>query len=235
MQVTDLKMTLKVLIIGLGQLGLAAAKYVKERGFDTYGYDINTEAMDISQRSAGIKPVTDFGSHDFDVYVICVSTHKPDDIFSPQIDSILSVGDKISREAMKDGALISIESTIPKGTSKKLFELLNHRLHVIHVPHRWYASEEKEHGVNQLRVIGGVYDCCLRAGIRFYNGIEKRESYPDIIHSCDSNLGIPMHLVSDIEIAETTKVVENCHRYLQIAFALSSAIILFGIKSIPLI
>ncbi len=56
-QVTDLVMTCsKVLIIGLGQLGLAAAKYVKERGFDTYGYDINTEAMEITQ-SAGIKKV----------------------------------------------------------------------------------------------------------------------------------------------------------------------------------
>ena len=31
-----------ILIIGLGQLGLAAAKYVKERGFDAHGYDINT-------------------------------------------------------------------------------------------------------------------------------------------------------------------------------------------------
>ena len=51
----------KVIIIGLGQLGLAAAKYVKERGFDTYGYDINTEAMEIAQKTAGIKQVTDFG------------------------------------------------------------------------------------------------------------------------------------------------------------------------------
>jgi UDP-N-acetyl-D-mannosaminuronic acid dehydrogenase len=223
MQVADLIMTLKVLINGLGQLGLAAAKYVKERGFDTYGYDINTEAMEIAHRSAGIKQVTDFSSHDFDVYVICVSTHKPDDIFSPQIDGILSIADKISREAKKDGALISIESTIPKGTSKKVFELLNHRLHVVHAPHRWYALEEKEHGVNQLRVIGGVYDCCLRAGIQFYSAInsieEKRERYPDIIHNSGSNLGIPLHSVSNTEIAETTKVVENCHRYLQIAFA----------------
>jgi nucleotide sugar dehydrogenase len=207
MQVADLIMTLKVLIIGLGQLGLAAAKYVKERRFDTYGYDINMEAMEICQRSAGIKPVKDFGSHDFDVYIICVSTHKPDDIFSPQIDGILSVAEKISREAKKDGALVSIESTIPKGTSKKVFELLNHRLHVVHVPHRWYALEEKEHGVNQLRVIGGVYDCCLTAGMQFYSAING------------TNLGIPLHSVSKIEIAETTKVVENCHRYLQIALA----------------
>jgi UDP-N-acetyl-D-mannosaminuronate dehydrogenase len=28
-------------IIGSGQLGLSVAKYVKEHGFDTFGYDIN--------------------------------------------------------------------------------------------------------------------------------------------------------------------------------------------------
>ena len=59
----------KVLITGLGQLGLAVAKYVKERGFDTYGYDINTNSMEIAKTTAGIKQVTDFGSYDFDVYV----------------------------------------------------------------------------------------------------------------------------------------------------------------------
>jgi UDP-N-acetyl-D-mannosaminuronic acid dehydrogenase len=218
--VADLIMILnKVLINGLGQLGLAAAKYLKERGFDTYGYDINTEAMEIAHRTAGIKQVTDFGSEDFDVYVICVSTHKPDDIFSPQIDGILSIADKISREAKKDGALVSIESTIPKGTSMKVFEILNHRLHVVHAPHRWYASEEKEHGVNQLRVIGGVCDCCLTVGLQFYGsynddgGIYHAKSAPH------KGLGIPMHPVSKIETAEITKIAENVHRYLQIAFA----------------
>ncbi|KAF0869212.1 NAD(P)-binding domain-containing protein, partial [Candidatus Nitrosocosmicus agrestis] len=35
----------KVVVIGLGQLGLPVAKYVKEHGFDTYGYDINQKAM----------------------------------------------------------------------------------------------------------------------------------------------------------------------------------------------
>ena len=92
---------------------------------------------------------------DYDVIVLCISTHKPDDIFSPQVDGLLSIVEKISKEA-KTGALVSIESTVPKGTPKKVFELLNHRLHVVHAPHRWYALEEKEHGVNQLRVIGGV-------------------------------------------------------------------------------
>ena len=35
----------KVLVIGLGQLGLPVAKYVNERGLDVYGYDISSKAM----------------------------------------------------------------------------------------------------------------------------------------------------------------------------------------------
>jgi UDP-N-acetyl-D-mannosaminuronate dehydrogenase len=105
--------------------------------------------------------------------------------------------------------------------------LLNHRLHVVHAPHRWYALEEKEHGVNQLRVIGGVCDCCLNAGMQFYDAKHIQNLYPSPSFSLSShhiinntkNLEIPMHPVTEIEIAEITKVVENAHRYLQIAFA----------------
>ena len=215
----------KILIVGLGQLGLPVARYVKERGFETYGFDISKKAMDRAEKIAGIKKAdyqlvdaSDFISSsnlgDFDVYIITVSTHKPDDMFSPQIDGLLSVVEKISREVKKNGALLSIESTIPRGTSKKVFEMLNHRLHVVHAPHRWYALEENVHGVNQPRVIGGVCDCCLKAGMQFYDGgTSNRLSTPY------RSLGIPMHPVSEIEIAELTKIVENAHRYLQIAFA----------------
>jgi UDP-N-acetyl-D-mannosaminuronic acid dehydrogenase len=216
----------KVLIVGLGQLGLPVAKYVKERGFDTYGYDISTKAMERAEKIEGIKKAANFS--EFDIYILCVSTHKPEDMFSPQIDGLLSIADRISREA-KNGALVSIESTIPKGTSNKAFELLNHRLHVVHAPHRWYALEEKEHGVNQLRVIGGVCNCCLKLGVQFYDGNSvgygekggvEDSSFSSLSSiSSPKSLGIPMHPVTEIEIAEVTKVIENAHRYLQIAFA----------------
>ena len=242
----------KILVIGLGQLGLPVAKYVKDRGFDVYGYDISTKALERAEKTAGVKKAINFSG--FDVYIICVSTHRQEDMFSPQIEGILSiVQDKIAKEA-KNGALVSIESTIPKGTSKKVFEMLNHRLHVAHAPHRWYALEEKEHGVNQLRVVGGVCDCCLRAAMQFYDGavistieeqqaeastpksesIEAKEittsgngngnghskNNHSIFNSTkNTSLGIPMHPVPEIEIAELTKIIENAHRYLQIAFA----------------
>src|ERR687884_438492 len=230
----------KILVVGLGQLGLPVAKYVKEKGFDdVYGYDISPKATDRAEKTAGIKKATDFS--DFDVYIVCVSTHKPEDMFSPYIEGLLSIVYRISKEAKRNGALVSIESTIPRGTSNKVLEILGHRLHVAHAPHRWYALEEEEHGVNQLRVIGGVYDCCLEAAVQFYNGGNNNNnsdnscvvssnsgiSAANNIVTDDGNtnnsytrsLGIPMHPVSKIEIAEMTKIIENAHRYLQIAFA----------------
>ena len=222
----------KVVVIGLGQLGLPVAKYVKEKGFDAYGYDINEKAMSVAESNFGIKKASSF--NEFDVLIICVSTHVPDDMFSPQVDGLMSVVEKISREA-KTGALISIESTIPKGTSQKVFEKLDHRLHVVHAPHRWYALEEQDHGVNQLRILGGVSKCCLQEGLKFYDGkisvSDKEATLSSSFSPASSSaaaaaagaeahaLSIPMHPVSSIEVAELTKIIENAHRYLQIAFA----------------
>jgi UDP-N-acetyl-D-mannosaminuronic acid dehydrogenase len=213
----------KVLVVGLGQLGLPVAKYVKERGFETFGYDINPLRMQDAEKSFDIKSIEKFD--DIDVFILCVSTHDPNDEYTPFVDGLFSVAQKISREA-KNGSLVSIESTIPKGTSKKIFEMLNHRLHVAHAPHRWYSLEEDVHGVNQVRVVGGVSDCCLKVALQFYDsGNEALEFNDDTItrdshKSCRrSSLGIPMHPVSEIEIAELTKIIENADRYMQIAFS----------------
>jgi len=195
----------KILVIGLGKLGLTVIKNVKESGFDVYGYDIKTKAIDRAEKIAEIKHVVDFVSEDFNVFIISVSTNQPDNIFPPQIEGLLSTVNKISNEAKKECALGSIESIIPKGTSKKVFEILNHRFHVVHSAHRWYSLDEKEQGVNQLHVIGGVGDCCLKAGMQYY-GVTEEEIYFDITPFSYNSLGIPRHSASNIEIAEITKI-----------------------------
>ena len=215
----------KVLVIGLGQLGLPVAKYVKQRGFETFGYDMNSERMKQAEKNFGIKSIEQFD--EIDVFILCVSTHDPDDEYTPYVDGLFELARKISKEA-KNGSLVSIESTVPKGTSKKIFEILNHRLHVAHVPHRWYALEEEIHGVNQVRVIGGVSDCCLKTALQFYDRNNEALEFNDNTNNEDTSgsaqttavdLGIPMHPVSEIEIAELTKIIENADRYLQIAFS----------------
>jgi UDP-N-acetyl-D-mannosaminuronic acid dehydrogenase len=106
-----------VVIIGLGQLGLPVAKYIKEHVLILM--DINQKTMQSAEANYGIKQATNFG--DFDVLIICVSTHRPDDMFTPQVDGLMSVVEKISRVA-KSGALISIEVLYQEVLQKKYFK-----------------------------------------------------------------------------------------------------------------
>ena len=76
----------RVLVIGLGQLGLPVAKYVKERGFETFGYDINSLRADDAEKNYGIKRIERF--EDIDVFILCVSTHDPNDEYTPYVDGL---------------------------------------------------------------------------------------------------------------------------------------------------
>jgi len=67
----------------------------------------------------------------------------------------------------------------------------------------------------------GVCDCCLKAGMQFYGGVDNirvdQHSYSS--SSSPKNLGIPTRPVSNMEVTEITEHAENVHRYLQIGFA----------------
>jgi nucleotide sugar dehydrogenase len=200
----------KVLIIGLGQIGFAVACYIKnQEEYDVYGYDISPSARDRAELKIGIKNAADFTG--FDIYMVCISTHNRDDMFIPDTSGLKTVANKLSQEG-KEGALVVIESTVPQGTSKEFCETVGHKLHA---PHRWYGVEENDHGVNQPRVIGGVHDCCLKLGMEFFSGTDSVNGNPKTYNG----LGVPMMPLSKIELAELTKIIENSHRYLQIAFA----------------
>ena len=60
----------KILVMGLGQLGLPVAKYVKEKGFDVYGYDSNQLVMNNAENEHGIKKLENF--RDIDAFMICI-------------------------------------------------------------------------------------------------------------------------------------------------------------------
>jgi UDP-N-acetyl-D-mannosaminuronic acid dehydrogenase len=136
-----------------------------------------------------------------DVYIICVSTMLKNDL--PDLSPIFDVCEKISQKA-RSSSLVSIESTIMPGASKKIYEnIFNKNINLVHVPHRYWAEDQARHGVKQLRVIGAVNPESLNIGLKFYRDILK----------------IPLHVASSIEIAEMSKIAENAYRYVQIAFA----------------
>jgi UDP-N-acetyl-D-mannosaminuronic acid dehydrogenase len=191
----------RVLIIGLGQIGYSNAEYLKPKRLIVDGYDIDEKAVQRALDHGIIRRKAET-LREYDYYMICISTHRPENMFIPFPDGIFSLAHKLSHEGKK-GSLVAIESTIAKGTCRKVMEILGHRLHVAHVPHRFYANEKEERGVRQTRVLGGCESCCVAKALHFYRDI----------------LDIPLHVASSVEIAELTKIVENSHRFLEIAFA----------------
>ena len=191
----------KILIIGLGEIGYSIAEFLKENDIEADGYDIS-EAAKIRALDAGVISGIADNFSDYDYYIIAISTHNPENQFEPYMTSFYQLIETIAREG-KPNALISVESTIPYGTTRKILEIVNHRMHVAHIPHRYYNKEKSDHGVRQLRVLGTPKDCCRYVANNFYG----------------DQLGIPIHPVKSPEVAELTKIVENTYRYLQISFA----------------
>jgi UDP-N-acetyl-D-mannosaminuronate dehydrogenase len=97
--------------------------------------------------------------------------------------------------------LVSIESTVPVGTCRKISESYDLRT-LVHCPHRYWVEEPMAHGIKQQRVIGAINQQSLEKGLEFYHILD-----------------IPVHVCPTIEIAEMCKVAENAYRFVQIAFA----------------
>lgn len=191
----------RILVIGLGQIGYSNAEYMTSCGLSVDGFDINEKAMQRALENKVIQnKATSFKGYDY--YIICISTHRPENMFMPFLDGLFDITKRLAHEG-KTGALVGIDSTVTRGTSNKVKQILGHRLHVVHVPHRFYVHEKEEHGVRQTRVLGGCEPCCVR---------EARYFYADL-------LKIPIHIVNPVDIAELTKIAENSYRFLEIAFA----------------
>ncbi len=193
---------MKVCILGLGQIGFPVAEYVAARGIETWGYDISPSSVERASGTKNLEATSNWQDiPQANVYIVCVTTGQINDC--PDISAVFDVTKKIA-QAAKPTALVSIESTIVPGTCKKIYdETFKGKINIVHCPHRYWADQPKEHGVNQVRVIGGTTPKALEAGVKFYKDI----------------LGIPMFPVSSADVAEMCKITENSHRYIQIAYA----------------
>jgi nucleotide sugar dehydrogenase len=208
----------KILVLGLGQIGYHDAQYISSLGLTVDGYDISEKAV---KRALGDGVIAhaakDFSG--YDEYIVAISTHNPSDMFQPYLDGLTELCERLGSEA-KRSSLIAIESTIPPGYSEEIMSLVKHRLHVAHIPHRFFMEDKEKHGVRQLRVLGGCESCCANAALTFYKDV----------------LNIPVYPVQSIVYAELSKVIENTHRFLEIAFAEELRIFcdLYGLSFIEL-
>jgi UDP-N-acetyl-D-mannosaminuronic acid dehydrogenase len=195
---------MKVCVIGLGEVGLATAKYIADKKLDLWGYDISSVAVKRAKEAGILKVTQNWDDVPLvDVYLICIYTGLKGE--APDLSAIFDVCEKIKVKTTSSAKpLVSIESTIVPGLCKQVFkEIFDEHIHLVHVPHRYWAEEPLKHGVKQSRVIGGVDSESLEAGVKFYRNV----------------LGVPLYVASRVEVAEMCKIAENAYRFVQIAFA----------------
>jgi nucleotide sugar dehydrogenase len=192
---------MKVCVLGLGEVGLPTAAYVHEAGVDVLGYDIDEKAVERA-RMKGIAAHRIWNEiPECDIYIICVTTsiraNKSD------LSSVYDVCNRL-RPKLREDTLLSIESTVPPGTCRTIFNtVVEKRGMLVHVPHRYWVGDSVNHGVKQRRVIGAIDDKSMNGAISFYSDV----------------LGVSLFKASSIETAEMSKITENAYRYIQIAFA----------------
>jgi len=186
---------MKVCVIGLGTVGFHTVVYMKKYK-SVCGYDIDFQRV---KKASQYFPATDKWRDippDIKTYIICVGTGNK----YPDTKAVFDVSEKI-KEKMQTDTLISVESTVPPGTCRKIAKDFGFK-RLVCCPHRFWIEDKERCGIRQLRVLGGINDESIEAGLRFYKSVE-----------------IPIHAVSTIEVAELCKIVENSYRYVQIALA----------------
>ena len=181
--------------MGLGNIGLPVACHISKIFKQTlYGYDISQEAVEAA-RKIEIDASTELVYAD--IYVVAVNTWYR----NGHLD-MSAVEDCTKRASeLNHNALICFESTLVKGTARALskkYDLSN----IAVCPHRWWKQEEDKYGVVQLRVLGTLNEESQKKALTFYD-----------------SLGIPLHFVNSLEIAEISKLVENTYYYIRIAYA----------------
>ena len=179
--------------MGLGNIGLPVACHVS-KFYETKGYDISEAAV--------IKALTkcvDASTHleKADIYIIAVNTHYRNN--APDMSAVENCCSKISK--LNPNALVCFESTLSLGTASSLALKYNFRFVAV-CPHRWWQHDQINHGVVQVRVLGSLNRESDLKATEFYN-----------------KLGIPVHHVSSLELAEASKLVENTDFYVRIAYA----------------
>jgi UDP-N-acetyl-D-mannosaminuronic acid dehydrogenase len=214
----------KVVMIGLGYIGLPTAALIANNGIHVHGVDINPQvvetinmgkihivepSLDQAVATAVSKGLLQAATTPIEsnTYLIVVPTpFKANN--EPDI-SFVEAATKSIITLLKENDLYIIESTSPIGTTEKMMRYiyserpeLQDKLHIAYCPERVLPGNVMHELVNNDRVIGGVNEAATQKAIEFYKQFVKGELHP-----------------TNARTAEMCKLVENSSRDVQIAFA----------------
>lgn len=214
----------RVVMVGLGYIGLPTAALMASQNLMVLGVDTNTKVVETINRGeihivepeldGLVKHVVDrkllkasTEPAEADVYIIAVPTpfkenHQPDISYvTAATQSIIS--------CLSEGNLVIIESTSPIGTTEKMQALilnarpeLKNKLYFAYCPERVLPGNVIHELKHNDRVIGGIDHKSTEKASQFYSQFVVGQLHP-----------------TNARTAEMCKLVENSFRDVNIAFA----------------
>ena len=230
----------RLVVIGLGYVGLPVAASFARAGFDVTGLDVNAEKTAIINRgdcpiegkepglaelvaevvAAGRLRATDDYAVCREADVVLIAVETPiDSIHQPRY-SALRAALRSLEPHLKPGALVIIESTIAPGTMERLVRPIleaggkrtsGRDFYLVHCPERVMPGMLLRNLAQMSRVVGGDTPEAARLAQAFYR------------HIVEADLDL-----ADCVTAELVKTGENAYRDVQIAFANELALICAG-------
>ncbi len=227
--------TIKVGVVGLGYVGLPLAVEKARAGFDTTGFDIQPQKVDMVNqglnyigdvidddlselvREGKIRATSDFSFvKDMDFIAICVPT--PLDMYQqPDLSYVRSSTESIARY-MTPGTMVVLESTTYPGTTEELIKpileegsglVCGKDFYLGFSPERVDPGNRIYKTKNTPKVVGAIGEEALEVIASMYRAV----------------LDGDVHTVSSPAVAEMEKILENTFRNINIGLVNEMAIL----------
>ncbi len=218
---------MKISIIGLGYVGfpllIALANKTKH---EVLGFDISQKT--IEKINNNVCPIIDYQAEEefknskkltvttdeeklkgSEIFIICVPTPVNSD-FDPDYTPLIGASKTVAKY-LKNGNVVVVESTINPGTCEEVVapaieEIANLKLgedyDIVHAPERINPGDKTWNVTNLPRNIGG-------------SRVEAAQKVTDLYKEF---ITAEIRVVSNLKVAEASKIVENSFRDLNIAF-----------------
>ena len=218
----------KIIVMGLGYIGLPTASMLATKGHQVLGVDVNAQAVDIinSGRIHIVEPDLDIlvksavnsgnlkaslTPEEGDTFILAVPTPFKEVDGNPKAPDLayIETATRAIAPYLREDNLVILESTSPVGTTERVQEIivamrpeLAGKVHTAHCPERVLPGHILRELVDNDRIIGGTTKAAVAKAKALYKTF------------CNGAI-----LETDSRTAEMSKLVENSFRDVNIAFA----------------
>ncbi len=218
----------KIIVMGLGYIGLPTASMLATKGHQVLGVDVNAQAVDIinSGRIHIVEPDLDIlvksavnsgnlkaslTPEEGDTFILAVPTPFKEVDGNPKAPDLayIETATRAIAPYLREDNLVILESTSPVGTTERVQEIivamrpeLAGKIHTAHCPERVLPGQILRELVDNDRIIGGTTKAAVAKAKALYKTF------------CNGAI-----LETDSRTSEMSKLVENSFRDVNIAFA----------------